>query len=311
MFAKAKSLPPSTFHEHVADYKESRAPLPSVPDRAAAAKAAAKRRRRGKPALISYEKQEFIIEVIVRADRANEGMTSLALFDMIEALCPELKRKQIRPAFIKFKRSKRNRGRLTGTVKAQKSTTKRSAITVEQQFRWHQCIEGVFREMRLKYQGVCPKTGKTFGMEHFVIGGDETCLLASDGNVMIIGDSAKRKHEKADAGIYSWISHLCALPGFGEMYFRWQGFHYHVPRGGCGWLHRADGLPPPGIRRKVGFNAAFFRKHGAAEGPGIYMTPTGYMTEEAWVAMAEDQAKGIRAMPYICDNPDWWVVKNH
>ena len=33
-FSKAKSLPPSTFHKHVADYKESRAPLPSVPVRA-------------------------------------------------------------------------------------------------------------------------------------------------------------------------------------------------------------------------------------------------------------------------------------
>ena len=48
---------------------------------------------------------------------------------------------------------------------------------------------------------------------------------------------------------------------------------------------------PPGIRRKEGFNAAFLRKHGAAEGSGIYMTPTGYMTEGAWVVMAENQAK--------------------
>jgi hypothetical protein len=67
-------------------------------DRAAAAKAAAKRLRRGKPPLISYEKQDFIIEVILRADRANEGMPSLAIYDMIEALCPELKRKQIAQA---------------------------------------------------------------------------------------------------------------------------------------------------------------------------------------------------------------------
>ena len=33
------------------------------------------------------------------------------------------------------------------------------------------------------------------------------------------------------------------------------------------------------------------------------------MTEEAWVEMAEATAEGIRAMPVICDNPDWWVVK--
>ena len=38
---------------------------------------------------------------------------------------------------------------------------------------------------------------------------------------------------------------------------------------------------PPGIRRKEEFNATFLQKHGAAEGPGVYMTPTDYMTEEA------------------------------
>ena len=33
-------------------------------------------------------------------------------------------------------------------------------------------------------------------MDHFVLGGDETCLLASDGTARIIGDAEKRKHEK-------------------------------------------------------------------------------------------------------------------
>ena len=62
--------------------------------------------------------------MVLRADPANKGMTSLAIYDMIEALCPELKRKQIGPAFKKLKGCKRHRGRLTGVVKAQKSTTK-------------------------------------------------------------------------------------------------------------------------------------------------------------------------------------------
>jgi hypothetical protein len=39
------------------------------------------------------------------------------------------------------------------------------------------------------------------------------------------------------------------------------------------------------------------------------MTPTGYMTEEAWVEMAPSMAGGIRKMPVISSNPDWWVVK--
>ena len=37
------------------------------------------------------------------------------------------------------------------------------------------------------------------------------------------------------------------------------------------------------------------------------MTPTGYMTEECWDDMAEEVAKGIRAMPVIKDHSDWWV----
>jgi hypothetical protein len=40
------------------------------------------------------------------------------------------------------------------------------------------------------------------------------------------------------------------------------------------------------------------------------MTPTGYMTEDAWVEMAPSMATGIRQMPVIRDNPEWWVVKN-
>eukprot|EP00966_Prymnesium_polylepis_P329712 7385390-Prymnesium_polylepis.1 len=36
-------------------------------------------------------------------------------------------------------------------------------------------------------------------MDHFIFGGDETCLLASDGDVKIIGDKEKPKHQKATA----------------------------------------------------------------------------------------------------------------
>ena len=64
---------------------------------------------------------------------------------------------------------------------------------------------------------------------------------------------------------------------------------------------------PPGVRRKDGYNAAFLQKHGAATGSGVYMAPTGHMTEGAWVEMAEDQAKGIRAMPGIYDNSEWYI----
>ena len=39
------------------------------------------------------------------------------------------------------------------------------------------------------------------------------------------------------------------------------------------------------------------------------MTKNGYMTEDAWVEMAPKMAHGIRQMPVIRDNPNWWVLK--
>ena len=38
------------------------------------------------------------------------------------------------------------------------------------------------------------------------------------------------------------------------------------------------------------------------------MTPSAFMTDAAWLEIAEQRAKGIRAMPVIQDNPEWWVL---
>tara|TARA_B110001452_G_scaffold205333_1_gene175349 strand:+ start:90 stop:1757 length:1668 start_codon:yes stop_codon:yes gene_type:complete len=64
-----------------------------------------------------------------------------------------------------------------------------------------------------------------------------------------------------------------------------------------------------GVRCKSGYNDAFLVKHGAAPGSAIAMTPTGYMTTEAWVELAPKMAYGIRQLPKVCDTPDWWTVK--
>ena len=42
-------------------------------------------------------------------------------------------------------------------------------------------------------------TGKSFGelLPHFIIGGDETCMIAdADGSFKILGEAGKRKHER-------------------------------------------------------------------------------------------------------------------
>ena len=54
-----------------------------------------------------------------------------------------------------------------------------------------------------------------------------------------------------------------------------------------------------GVKRKASFTSEFLVRHGAAEGSSLHMTPTGFMTAEAWEMMAPHQI--IKA------NPDWKV----
>jgi hypothetical protein len=53
--------------------------------------------------------------------------------------------------------------------------------------------------LRTKNTGVCNKTGKSFGelIDHFILGCDETNLIAdADGELRIVGEKGKKKHEK-------------------------------------------------------------------------------------------------------------------
>ena len=70
----------------------------------------------------------FVVDVIVRMDRANDRMTCPEIYEMIESLCPHLTRLQCKRSFTETIRH-RFRTELTGIVIAQKSTTKRRGHT--------------------------------------------------------------------------------------------------------------------------------------------------------------------------------------
>ena len=53
----------------------------------------------------------------------------------------------------------------------------------------------------------------------------------------------------------------------------------------------------------------FLVTHGAAPGSDICMTENAHVTNVAWSAMAESHCQGVRAMPFIKANPDWWVLE--
>ena len=75
-------------------------------------------------------------------------------------------------------------------VKATATTTNRSAIIVGKQFRSHNTYESCLDLLKKRNTGVCKKSGKSFGevMHHFIIGGDESCFMASvNGDFRVIG----------------------------------------------------------------------------------------------------------------------------
>lgn len=263
----------------------------------------------GHPSLLDDESQRFVVDVLRRRDRGNDGMSRRDTINMLQDVKPDFSRLQLSDCFRNTVR-KRHGGVLTNIVKAQASTTKRGQITVAQQFRWHTMVDTAFRLLRTWNTGALPD-GRTFPevMEHFVAGGDETCFLASAGDVKIIGDKKKKKHELASAN--SRVSTTIYRVGFAS--------------GATG----PTAFLPPGVRRKTGYTDKFLTDHGAAPGthttcdlqmtsqilalscPGstIAMTPTGFMTEEAWLEIAPTISKGLREAPVVREKPDWWMIK--
>ena len=108
-------------------------------------------------------------------------------------------------------------------------------------------------------------------MSHFVIGTDESCLMASDGGkIKLFGDKGKGKHEKilADSRVSITILRTAATGGAtGPTQFLLEG-----------------------VKVKTGYTANWLERHGAAPGSRIVMTPTAFMTERAWLEIAEKRA---------------------
>ena len=98
-----------------------------------------KRRELGKAAgrtpAIDKESNQFVVDVVRRKDRANEGMSRREIGDLLQDLAPHLSAKQAVRKVDSIRQL--HKSELTGIVSAQASTTKRTAITVEQQYRWH------------------------------------------------------------------------------------------------------------------------------------------------------------------------------
>jgi hypothetical protein len=151
----------------------------------------------GRLPLMTACNQGFIRNVLARKDRANEGENYQEAVDFVQKLDPKLAQEQARHHLSRTLPKGNTSIVKAKAAVAQQTTTKRSNITMPQQYRWHQTYDHSLDELRRKNTGVCRILGKTFGelIHRFINAGDDTNLMASDDNrgVKVIGAAHRNK----------------------------------------------------------------------------------------------------------------------
>ena len=127
-------------------------------------------------------------------------------------------------------------------------------------------------------------------MKHFLANGDEECVQASDGQLKVLGDKERRKHEKNVDD--SRISMTIYRTGTG------------------GGTNGPSASVMGGDKLREGYTDAFLVRNGSAEGSCLVMTPTAFMTIEAWREITPKITAGLRMLPHVRDHPDWWMFKS-
>lgn len=145
----------------------------------------------------------FAGDVAARYDRGNNGLNLGQMATVIQELKPNLSRSQAtRQVSRRIIPVNAKRGILKpNLVKAQSTTSDRTAITADQQFRWTKLVddEYMYARARRVNTGTCPVTGKQFGelFDNFVIGLDEMCIMADHGGkIKVIAAADVKKQEK-------------------------------------------------------------------------------------------------------------------
>ena len=247
---------------------------------------------RGKKKILDDNEVEFAGALLTRADRGNEGLSRKEATDMIQEMKPDISRetarRQLSRRVIPVNAAA---GMIKGkTQKVQSTTSDRTNINVGQQYRWHTAVTDLYNGLETKNTGLCNKTNKTFPwvMHHFIIGLDEMCLMSdAHGTLHIIGAADKKKHEKIlqDSRVSITIVRTGTVGG---------------TTGPTIFLIKGEKVKPH-------FTDDWLVRHGCAVGSTIIPTENAYMTDDAWKKTSEAIVKGYRHLPYIKENPDWWV----
>jgi hypothetical protein len=239
-----------------------------------------------RPALTTSGERRFIQDAACLRDSANNGMSRKELINIIFELCGAKDLKQAENHFDYLIKSGQLPDLKGGgkVVSAQKTTTKRSCIRVEQQLRWHTVVQFTWEELQRLNQ---PAEEFEKLKAHFTFNLDETGVMGSEGVLKVIGDRSRKKHEKNVDDNRDSITIVRVGNAAGN-------------NGPLIFLATGKKLENRALRN--------LDRKGHPAGSKVVMTPSAYMTDEAWKELVPTLCKGIRAMPVICDHPDWWLM---
>lgn len=242
--------------------------------------------RGGGKALLDDCEVELLASTMRCRDEANNGMSRNEAITLIMELSQTSCRRTAENHFDYLIRQGKMKGLKNNgrTVAAQATTTKRSQIQVEQQLRWHTCVDDALFELRRLNQ---PEAEFEDVQDHFFGNLDETCLMAnSDGSIRVIASSNKKKTEKNTDDSRASITSLRVGMASGE-------------QGPFTFLAKGTRMDRPSIKTLLNTRCP--------KGSAIVMSPSAYMTDDTWAQLVPAFCKGIRQMPVIKDYPNWWV----
>ena len=237
--------------------------------------------------LLSKNNLDLVKGIIKARDMRNNGMNRKDVIGLISYL-GQVKSVTAENHFDYLIRSgkladlKKN-GRV---VLAQKTTTKRGEVTLEQQLRWHTTVDEAYAFLLKKNSGHAHTDFRPI-MKHFIGNADEACIMANEGTLRVVSSKAKKKTEKNvdDNRMSVTIVRVGTSEANGPTTFLGKG-------------------------KKKSASAALIRilKKDAPAGSLLTFNDNAYMTDETWIETSHSMAKGIRALDVVCDYPDWWFV---
>jgi len=237
--------------------------------------------RGGGKGLLKENDIELLASALVCWDEANIGMSRNEAI----ALVMELARAKTHFDHLVHKKQLIDVKNFGRAVKAQATATNGTQIVIDQQLRWHTCIE---EALEFQKRVILPAEECEKVQDCFLGNLDETCLMANaDGSACVTASQAKKKTQKNTDDSRTSI----ASPQIGMA---------SGDQGPFAFLANGSRVDRPGIAKWL--------KERCPAGSQVAMPPSAHMTDKACLALVPQFAQGIRSMQVIKDHPDWWMT---